>query len=177
MTDISERLIEQFSHVSAAGAELELRMRLLCGIVPEISETSTSHRLEKVEEAILSHFAVELSANDQQALVRARQLRNKVLHADFHAARSKLTEIDGTVPVNVTRMTKLDVDRVVEHVSEIAQNPGAHGTEVGKTSSTAEGTVFGWLLEFGLSGEFMRATDAFRRASAVVERLRAHTED
>jgi hypothetical protein len=162
---------------AAFGAGLELQMRLLCGIIPSIAEVSTAHRLEDVEDALASHFRDSLSGDDRSNLQLCRQLRNKILHADFHSARRKLTAIDGDTSSAHVRMGKLDEGREVEHLKEIARDGGLAGISIANTRSTAEGTVFGWLLEFGLSGEFLRAAAAFRKGTAIIERLRSETED
>lgn len=177
MSDLSSHLIRQFGLVAGAGAELELRVRLLCGIIPSIQHESSAHRLEDVERAVSGHFANELTAEERKTLELSRQLRNKVLHADFHAARKKLQQIDGKQSASAVRMFKLDDGNEREQLASIAASPETHGTLVSTTSSTQDGTVFGWLLEFGLSGEFQRAYEAFQAATRVIERLRSFTED
>ena len=47
---------------------------------------------------------------------------------------------------------------------------GTEGTFVSDTSSAAGG-VFGWFLEAGRAGNFQKATDVFKRATAIVDRL------
>jgi hypothetical protein len=152
-------------------------MRLLCGIVPSIADISTAHKLEDVEDAIAAHFNTSLPSDDRSTLQLCRQLRNKILHADFHAARQKLTEIDRETPSANVRMARLDEGREVEHLKEISRAGGVSGVPITDTQSTAEGTVFGWLLEFGLAGEFVRAAAAFQKGTTIIERLRSETED
>jgi hypothetical protein len=177
MPDLSSRLIQQFGSVAGAAAELELRVRLLCGIIPSIQHDSAAHKLEDVERAVVDYFVNELSAEERVTLERARQLRNKVLHADFHGARRKLQQIDGKESPSMVRVVKLQEGGELEQLRAIAESPKALGALVGATSSTQEGTVFGWLLEFGLSGEFQRAFEALEAATLIVERLRSLTED
>ena len=171
--DIAESLIEDYKVAAAEGAGLELRIRLLCGTIPAIAPYATAFKLEDVEEAVLSYFAPVLTTEERAAFALTRQLRNKLFHADFHAARAKLTQIDGAIGAAGVRVVKLDEGRELDHLRELAESPLAAGTPIEDTSSTADGTVFGWLLEFGLAGEFVRAAQAFAAAVATVERLLA----
>lgn len=174
MAHLSGQLIQQFMRAAAEGAGLELRLRLLCGAVPAISHHSTAHNLADVEDAIIQHFTAVLTDEDQRMLGVCRQLRNKLLHADFHAARGKLSKLDGGSESAGVRMVKLDAGREVEHLMQLAADAATAGSTVASTGSTVEGTVFGWLLEFGLSGEFERASQAFARASAMIDGIQAN---
>jgi len=49
--------------------------------------------LEDIEADLAKHFDGSLSAGDKETLRLCRQLRNKVLHSDFCAARGKLNEL------------------------------------------------------------------------------------
>lgn len=169
--DMPERLIQQFKAAAAEGAGLELHVRLLCGKVPAIAATSTAYKFEDVENAVLAHFGDAITADEREIFALTRQLRNKLLHADFRAARGKLSQLGGSNGGAGVRMVKLEPGRELEQLKEFVSSAGSTGVAVGSTGSTAEGTVFGWLMEFGLSGEFVRAAEAFRKALAVIERL------
>jgi hypothetical protein len=52
--------------------------------------TCPSKRLEDIEVDLAKHFDGSLSAEEKETLRLCRQLRNKVLHIDFCAARGKL---------------------------------------------------------------------------------------
>jgi hypothetical protein len=49
--------------------------------------------------------------------------------------------------------------------------PFLEGTRVADTSSMDQGGVYGWFWEAGCAGDFQKASDAFRRAGAIVDRL------
>jgi hypothetical protein len=42
---------------------------------------------------------------------------------------------------------------------------------VSDTPSTHLSSIYGWLLEAGSAGDFQNAVEAFRKASAIVDRL------
>lgn len=116
--DIAERLIEDFKAAAAEGAGLELRVRLLCGTIPAIAQHATAYKFEDVEEAVLSHFEPILTADERETFALTRQLRNKLFHADFHAARAKLTQIDGTIGAAGVRVVRLDEGRELDVVDQ-----------------------------------------------------------
>jgi hypothetical protein len=50
-------------------------------------------KLEDIEDDLAKHFGAALSADEKEILRLCRQLRNKVLHSDFRAARERLKEL------------------------------------------------------------------------------------
>jgi hypothetical protein len=60
---------------------------LLAGKVPELQKYAHQKELEDIEDDLAVHFADALSAAEKETLRLCRQLRNKVLHTDFRAAR------------------------------------------------------------------------------------------
>jgi hypothetical protein len=42
---------------------------------------------------------------------------------------------------------------------------------VSDTSSTEAGSVAGWFMEAGNAGDFQKASDAFKKAATIVDRL------
>ncbi len=48
---------------------------------------------------------------------------------------------------------------------------GTEGELVSDTSSTAAGTVYGWLLEAGAAGDFQKAAEAFKGAGTIIDKL------
>ena len=96
----------------------------------------------------------------------------KVLHTDFRAARDKLNELGIETPSG--GVTKVDVPVAsIEAVAEKIRGvkAGTEGTSVADTPSTDAGSVYGWFLEAGSAGYFEKASDAFRKAAAIVDRL------
>ena len=81
---------------SLEGAAVELKMRLLAGKIPALQKHAHKIVLEDIEAGLIEHFGAALSDEDKGTLRLCRQLRNKVLHSDFHAARDKLSELGGT---------------------------------------------------------------------------------
>ena len=60
---------------------------------------------------------------------------------------------------------------ILRHLTQsLADEPGAH-EHVADMDSTAEAGVFGWLLELGSAGDFLRAAEIFRAASGIIDRL------
>jgi hypothetical protein len=161
--------LEPFKAAAANGAVVELKLRLLAGKVPAFQKYAHEARLENIEDDLAAYFS--LPAEDREILRLCRQLRNKVLHSDFRAARGKLNEMGvATVPGSVT---KVDVPVVtVAALSAKIQGiqAGTEGVAVAETSS-ADGGVYGWFNEAGTAGDFQQASAVFKRASAIVDRL------
>lgn len=161
--------LEPFKAAAADGAVVELKLRLLAGKVPALQKYAHEARLENIEDDLAKHFS--LSAEDRETLRLCRQLRNKVLHSDFRAARGKLNEMGvETLPGAVTK-----IDIPVVSVAEVSAKirgvqAGKEGVAVADTSS-ADGGVFGWFLEASNAGDFQKANAAFKSAAAIVDRL------
>lgn len=164
--------LEPFKAAAAEGAVVELKLRLLSGSIPALQAHATERRLKDVEDPVIDHFAGSLSAQDAEALRLCRQLRNKVLHADFRAARGRLAEL--SVETTSGEVKKVDIPVVsIAAISEKIRGvkAGTDGTFVADTLSTASGTIYGWFLDAGASGDFQKAAEVFRRVSTIIDRL------
>jgi hypothetical protein len=58
--------------------------------VPGLEKYAHQKHLEDIEDEVAQHFGAALSADGKDTLRLCRQLRNKVLHSDFHAMRLSL---------------------------------------------------------------------------------------
>jgi hypothetical protein len=160
--------LDAFKDAAAEGAAVELKMRLLAGKIP----ASKRIVLENIEAGLIKHFGAALSDEDKETLCLCRQLRNKVLHSDFRAARDKLSALGitsspgGVVKMDLPVVTAAEVAKKIEAVKA-----GTEGVRVADTLSTDAGSVFGWFLEAGLSGDFAKASAAFKSAAEIVDRL------
>jgi|SRR5579875_1733053 len=161
-----------FKGAAAEGAVVELKMRLLAGKIPALQGHAHKKMLENIEAGLIEHFGAALSDEDKATLTLCRQLRNKILHSDFRAARDKLSELGissapgGVVKIDLPVVTVAEVARKIE-----AAKAGTEGVRVADTLSTDAGSVFGWFLEAGQSGDFTRASAAFKSAAKIVDRL------
>jgi hypothetical protein len=161
-----------FKAAAAEGAAVELKLRLLAGKIPALLRHAHKVVLEDIEAGLIEHFGAALSDEDKATLRLCRQLRNKVLHSDFRAARDKLSELGiapapgGVVKIDLPVVTVAEVARKIEAVKA-----GTEGVHVADTLSTDAGSVFGWFLEAGQSGDFAKASGAFKRAAKIVDRL------
>jgi hypothetical protein len=164
--------LESFKTAAAEGAVVELKLRLLAGKIPALQKYAHQRKLEDIETELAKHFGGSLSAEEKETLALCRQLRNKVLHTDFCAARDRLNELG----VETASGEVLKINTPVVSMAEISQKlraakAGTEGTFVADTLSTDSGSVFGWFLEAGSAGDFQRASIAFKGASAIVDRL------
>jgi hypothetical protein len=164
--------LELFKAAAAEGAVVELKLRLLAGKIPAMQKYAHQKRLEDMEAELAKHFDSALSAEEKEILRLCRQLRNKVLHTDFCAARGKLNELGVETPSGSVK--KIDIP--VVSIAKISQKlrdakAGTEGMFVAETSSTDSGGVLGWFLEAGNAGDFHQASIAFKGASAIVDRL------
>ena len=164
--------LQAFKNAAAEGAAVELKMRLLAGKILALQKDAHRIVLGDIEAGLIEHFGAALSDEDKKTLRLCRQLRNKVLHSDFRAARDKLSELGiasspgGVVKIGLPGVTVAEVAKKIE-----AAKAGAEGVRVADTPSTDAGSVFGWFLEAGQSGDFAKASAAFKSAAEIVSRL------
>ena len=167
-----EMFLEPFKVAAAEGATVELKMRLLAGKFPALQKHAHKIVLEDIEAGLIEHFGAALPDEDKETLRLCRQLRNKVLHSDFRAARDKLSELGiasspgGVVKIDLLVVTVAEVTRKIK-----AAKAGTEGVRMADTLSTDAGSVFGWFLEAGQSGDFAKASAAFKSAAEIVDRL------
>ena len=164
--------LEPFKAAAGEGAAVELKMRLLSGTIPALQKYTHQDKLEDIEDDLAKHFGDSLSAEDKETLRLCRQLRNKVLHSDFRAARDKLNELGTATPSGGVRKIGLTVPTIAEASKKIlAAKEGTEGILVSDTPSTDIGGVAGWFMEAGMAGDFKKAIDAFKKAAGIVDRL------
>jgi hypothetical protein len=130
-------------------------------------------RLQDVEKIIVFHFSSFLSDEEKMLFERCRQLRNKILHCDFHSVRETLEAL-GANPdhgdVKKITISGLSGTQMAHKMRRVVENvPGTF--EYVSDLATGAGTVFGWLFEVGVAGNFVQAVESFSRAAGIVERL------
>jgi len=164
--------LPDFKAAAAEGAAVELKMRLLAGKIPALQKHAHKKVLGDIEAGLIKHFGAALSDEDKGTLSSCRQLRNKILHSDFRAARDKLSELGipsspaGVVKIDLPDPTVTEVARKIEAVKA-----GREGARVVDTLSTDEGGVYAWFVEAGQSGDFTKASAAFKSAAEIIDRL------
>jgi hypothetical protein len=164
--------LDAFKSAAAEGAVVELKMRLLAGSDPALQKYALDRVLRNVEAAIAKHFGDALSDNEKETLRLCRELRNKVLHTDFQAARDKLNELGietqsgGVRKIDIPVVSKAEILKKSE-----AAKAGIEGTFIADTPSTDLGTVYGWFIEAGRAGDFEKASNAFKDAATIIDRL------
>jgi len=166
--------LESFKTAAADGAVVELKLRLLAGKIPALQQYAHQETLEDIENEVARHFDGALSIEEEETLRVCRQLRNKVLHSDFHAARGKLNELGVKTPSGEVKKVDIrDVSgtEVSGRVCDAAEGMPGTFQYVADTSSTDSGGVYGWFLEAGQAGDFQKASDAFKNAAAIIDRL------
>jgi hypothetical protein len=92
-----------------------------------------------------------------------------VLHSDFRAVRKKLQELG--IQTESGGITKIDLpEPTVAEVTRrlLAAKEGKEGTPV---SDTPSAEVYGWLFEAGASGDLHKASNAFKRAASIIDKL------
>lgn len=148
-------------------------MRLLADKMPTLRKFAHDQRLEDVETLIVQQFAAVLSDDEKRTLELCRQLRNKILHCNFKAARKKLQQI-GAEPsrgdVKKVNISGLSGKEMLEKLTSAAGNVAGSFEHVADLPA-GPGSVYGWLIEIGQAGDFVQAVDAFKRGAAIVDRL------
>jgi hypothetical protein len=167
-----EMFLEPFKSAAAEGAVVELKMRLLAGLIPELQQYAIEKDLKDIEIKLVNHFDGSLSAEEKDKFRLCRELRNKVLHADFQEARRRLNKLGIATPPGQVIKIEIPVVSVSEISKKIAGvTAGAEGIIVADTASTDLGTIYGWFLEAGNAGDFQNAAKSFKGAAAIVDRL------
>jgi len=160
--------LKPYKEAAGEGAAVELQMRLLAGAIPALQRYAHGE-LWEIETDLSAHFAALLSDEDKETLRLCRQLRNRVLHSDFRAARDKLRELGidttpgGVVKIDLPEPTKAEASRKI-----LAALEGREGTPV---SDLPAKEVCGWYLDAGRAGDFEKASAAFKKAAAIIDRL------
>jgi hypothetical protein len=172
MSPLRELFEAQYKAAAAEGALYELRLRLLADKVAGLQSLAHTPKLIRVEALIVKHFASVLTKDEKEALILSLELRNRILHCDFRAARNKLQQM-GVEPqrgdVKKVDVAGLSPAQMVEKIESVAAN--LPGTFSYVADSGGEAGVLGWLLELGQAGDFMQAVNSFERAAAIVDRL------
>ncbi len=163
--------LDQFKSAAAEGAAMELKSRLLAGKIPALQQYAYVRTLQGFEDALAKHFADSLSAEEKRTLTLCRELRNKVLHTDFSAARGKLNELGIETPSGEVKKIDIREASVAAVAEKLRAAQAGEVTHIADTTSTEAGSVYGWFLEAGSAGDFEKASEAFKRAAAIVDRL------
>jgi len=166
--------LEQFKRASGEGAVVELKLRLLADKIPSLQKFAHAQKLECIENEVAQHFGQALSDDEKSTLALCRQLRNKILHCNFSAAREKLDEL-GAQPhsagVKQVDLRGLTPSQMVAKAKEAIAGHQGTFDYVSELAATTPGGVFGWLLEVGAAGDLLKAAQAFRDAVTIVDRL------
>jgi hypothetical protein len=148
-------------------------MRLLADKVPELQRAAYGKELRDVEALIIVRFADALLDDEKTLLERCRQLRNKILHCDFRAARKKLQELGANPQRGDVAMVDIrglsGQEMAVKIVAAVANAPGS--SQYVEDLPKDAGKIFGWLFNASRAGDFNRAVDSFAQGAAVVDRL------
>ena len=174
MKSPSEIFFDQYKAAAAEGAAVELKLRLLADKIPALQQYAHAQNLEDIETALASHFGDFVSDEEKKTLALCRQLRNKIFHCNFSVARSKLAELgvdQQSGGVRKVCITGLSQPQMIEKITNAVAGIDGTFDFVADSPTTNPGTVFGWLLEMGTSGDFIQAADAFGRAVAIVDNL------
>ena len=163
---------QQYKDAAAEGALVELRLRLLADKLPDLRSVAHDEKLEKVENLICEHFADALTDDEKAALGLCRQLRNKVLHCDFRAARGKLERLGTDAQRGGAKRVALHGLLGNQMAEKLARAEAGDETAFEYVADLqGPGTVFAWLIEAGGAGDFNQAAEAFSRASQILHRL------
>jgi hypothetical protein len=158
-----ELYLKPYKEAAGEGAAVELQMRLLAGAIPALQRYAHGE-LWEIETDLSAHFAALLSDEDKETLRLCRQLRNRVLHSDFRAARDKLRELGidttpgGVVKIDLPEPTKAEASRKI-----LAALEGREGTPVSDLPSKE---VCGLVPRRGQSRRFRESKRSLQEGSS-----------
>ncbi len=167
-----------FSQASAHAALFELRVRLRAGAVPTSADLPIDTNLANVVMKVIEHYQDRLSDTEKTALKEACRLRNKVLHCEFSTAR-KLLDPDGTQSHSggVVQVSGVTPENVLSTLNQLNAGKDVGQQAVSGTATKKHRDLFGWLLESHSAGEFADATEFFKKAIALIDRLSDASQD
>src|SRR3989344_9269798 len=95
-------IFNQHVQIAGAAALVELKLRLLADLIPELEGLAHAKELSLLEDAFMNHYKEKVG--DAIGVIKhARQLRNKILHSDFKAA---VSEIDTALSGDILRLDR-----------------------------------------------------------------------
>lgn len=174
MKSPSEIFFVQYKAAAVEGAAVELKLRLLADKIPALQQYAHAPKLEDIETALAEYFGDLISDEEKKTLVLCRQLRNKIIHCNFSVARDKLNELGVETQSSGVRrvgLAGLSRPQMIEKIANAASGNDGTFDFVANSPATNPGSVFGWLMEMGTSGDFTQAVDAFGRAVTIVNKL------
>ena len=171
---LTQIFMNQYKVAAGEGALVELKLRLLADKVPALQKFAHQQRLQDVEAAIVECYGTFLLEADKGTLKTCCQLRNKILHCDFSAAREKLEAL-GFKPrsggVRRVDVAGLSGPQIRDKLAAAFANIPGTSEPVAEGMTKAPHSIYGWLLEMGNGGDFQLGANAFRAATAIVDKL------
>jgi hypothetical protein len=163
---------KNFANAAAHATLFELKIRLRAGTISCLADKPIKTKLSEVVDEIITTDSAKLTNQDVALLKTACTLRNKLLHCEFSTVRERLDPsgsqsrsggvaiISGVTPENF--MSILNQLNTESHIGQQA---------VATTETKKHSDVYGWLLESQGSGAFEEASDIFKKALILIERL------
>lgn len=149
-----DKMYQQYQEVAGLGCLIELKLRLECDVVPELSKWSYESDLNIIEEKFLDHYKNKITEEERANVVKARQLRNKIIHCNFKGLLNKVQD-SKLVEVGVVHQFKLSTG-TLKSVPETTKK---------------EGGIFGWFLEISTNGSMKEAIEIFKKTIQAIDRL------
>jgi hypothetical protein len=167
INDPTEPVYDAFRVAAARGAEYELRVRLLLDRLPSLQQKAVKATAAEVAEMLMEHFASHLTEADRRTLLATIRLQDKLLHVELTGAREELSKL-GYVP-GPERVKKVQLPDPLT-LAELSGTMET-GRPLSESTDTDPGNRFGWLLQCAADGSFAQATEAFRKAIGIIDRL------
>jgi len=164
----------QFKSASAEAALFELRMRMLAATIPQVCDEPIDIKLSLVRDAILARYKPVLTADDNNILMKACTIRNKLLHCEFSSARKQLDQLDQKSrggDVSKIDISGLSGNELCAKIVGAISGANVGQVLVGGTKTKTLKDIFGWLLECQVANEFKEARATFCEATDILNRL------
>jgi hypothetical protein len=156
----SDNYVDRFGFAVARGGCFELKARLLADKTPSLQKICLSADLSALIEKIAAEYADVLTEEDAGLLGALPGLRNKLFHLE-------LSRVTGRIKPLTDSLREAGVVKVNLETGE--------SVNVASTR-TAEGRIFGWLVESTESGALTIAADKFLDGVIVLERLMVESD-
>jgi hypothetical protein len=151
----SDQWTERFGRACAFAGVFEFRVRMLAERTPPLERDALNMDLDPLRRALVGHYGSKIQPDDRELLIALPAIRNKLFHVQFSKAVGRIKRFDEEL--KDAGVLKADLE-----TGEVVLVP---------QSSTANGTLYGWLLESARSGAFDSGSELLRRGISVIEFL------
>jgi hypothetical protein len=159
-SDPSDVFLDHFGYAAARGACFELTARMLADKSPSLRKFALSCDLTPLLAKIHREYATALSEPEGSLLHALAGIRNKLFHLELSRVTGRIKSL--TESLRESGVVQLDLE--TGETRDVA------------STNTADGRIFGWLMESSMNGAFAVGAEKFLEGIAILERLMTESD-